>query len=175
MNPPFKVVNRHTRDPNRTVRRVYCGRPSIWGNPFSIGEGRFTRQESIWKYFWHLVATPHKLRRINDLRGCDLECFCAPRECHCDVLIQLANDAHLHFQFVRLLSNPGVTEETFNHNRDSLSAEQVDLVHGIMAKVFPSAMQRMIAACPPATTVSSEILTTMRANGDMGTPEPAED
>jgi Domain of unknown function (DUF4326) len=36
----------------------------------------------------HYVETPSAL---DEFRGCDLVCFCAPRPCHGDLLLRLAN------------------------------------------------------------------------------------
>jgi hypothetical protein len=33
----------------------------------------------------------HLLRAVDELRGCDLVCFCAPLACHGDLLLWLAN------------------------------------------------------------------------------------
>ena len=68
---------------------VYIGRPSKWGNPFIIGRDG-TREEVIRKYIdWMFTKfDPHEIR---ELRGKDLVCHCAPKACHGDVLLELAN------------------------------------------------------------------------------------
>jgi hypothetical protein len=48
-------------------------------------------QPSIAKYEWWLRNQHHLLRALDELRGCDLVCFCAPRPCHGDLLLRLAN------------------------------------------------------------------------------------
>lgn len=67
------------------------GRGSIWGNPFTIGRdgdrGTVIRRHREW-----LLARPELIARARaDLAGKDLVCFCAPRACHGDTLIELAN------------------------------------------------------------------------------------
>jgi Domain of unknown function (DUF4326) len=46
---------------------------------------RFARYER-----W-LADQHHLLRALDELRGRDLVCFCAPRACHGDLLLRLAN------------------------------------------------------------------------------------
>ena len=69
---------------------VYIGRPSKWGNPFVIGKDG-TRQEVVQKYKDYILSNQSLLSQIKELRGKDVVCFCAPQQCHGDVLIELAN------------------------------------------------------------------------------------
>ena len=85
-----RVVNRgarpHDCDP------VYVGRPSPFGNPFKIGRDG-TREEAIDKYRCWLLSQPELVEDARrELRGRDLECWCAPLPCHADVLLEIAND-----------------------------------------------------------------------------------
>lgn len=88
-----KVWNK--RDPNIPKDAIYVGRPSIWGNPFVIGKDG-SREEVVEKYretllFW-LDKWPEKTRYdLDQLRGKDLVCWCAPKACHADVLLEIAN------------------------------------------------------------------------------------
>ena len=85
---------------------VYVGRPSKWGNPYNIGDSKFmlgiprgdgdklTREEAIERYRWRLRATEMGatlMEQMDELRGKDLVCWCAPLPCHADVLLELAN------------------------------------------------------------------------------------
>lgn len=70
--------------------RVYIGRPGKWGNPFVIGRDG-SRAEVIAKYRAWLASQPELLDALDELRGKDLVCWCAPQACHGDVLIELAN------------------------------------------------------------------------------------
>lgn len=70
---------------------VYIGRGSKWGNPFRIGEDG-TRAQVIAKYREYLMASPELLAAIPELAGKILGCWCAPKPCHGDVLLELAND-----------------------------------------------------------------------------------
>jgi hypothetical protein len=69
---------------------IYIGRPSKWGNPFVIGKDG-TRQEVVQKYKDYILTNQSLLSQIQELRGKDVVCFCAPQQCHGDILIELAN------------------------------------------------------------------------------------
>ncbi|MBO9375497.1 DUF4326 domain-containing protein [Sphingomonas histidinilytica] len=69
---------------------VYIGRGSKWGNPFVIGRDG-DRATVIAKYERWLRTRHDLLRALDELRGRDLVCFCAPLACHGDVLRRLAN------------------------------------------------------------------------------------
>ena len=47
---------------------IYIGRPSKWGNPFSIGKDG-TREEVIQKYKISLGHNPKLLNAIGELKG----------------------------------------------------------------------------------------------------------
>jgi hypothetical protein len=78
------------RDPSKNA--VYIGRPGVWGNPFIIGSDG-TRDEVIALYAAWLRRQPELIERAKrELRGKDLACWCAPRACHGDVLLRIANE-----------------------------------------------------------------------------------
>ena len=68
---------------------VYIGRPSKWGNPFTIGRDG-TRAEVISKFREYLLNTPSLLAEVKKLQGKTLACWCHPKPCHGDVLAKLA-------------------------------------------------------------------------------------
>lgn len=68
---------------------VYVGRPSKWGNPFSISENR-TREQAIQAFEEWIVTQADLMASLPELRGKVLGCWCAPRACHGDVLARLA-------------------------------------------------------------------------------------
>lgn len=70
---------------------VYIGRPSVWGNPFVIGEDG-TRAEVLLKYRDYIVNDPGFKNRIEELRGKTLVCHCKPKPCHGDVLVEMLNN-----------------------------------------------------------------------------------
>jgi len=84
----MKVWN--MKSPYKPRDVVYIGRPSKWGNPFVIGKDG-DRASVILKYENYLLNSPELLKQLDELRGKDLVCFCAPNACHGDVLIKILN------------------------------------------------------------------------------------
>lgn len=83
-----KVLNK--RVDGIPVGASYIGRGSKWGNRFIIGADS-DRETVIAKHERWLADQHDLLRALDELRGCDLVCFCAPRSCHGDLLCRLAN------------------------------------------------------------------------------------
>lgn len=71
-------------------KAVYVGRPSRWGNRFVEGRDG-TRAEVIAAYEADLLKDPERMAALPELHGRDLLCWCAPKVCHADVLLRLAN------------------------------------------------------------------------------------
>jgi len=67
---------------------VYIGRPSKWGNPFSIGKDG-TRGEVIEKYLEYILNNEELMDALPELKGKILGCWCAPAPCHGDILVGL--------------------------------------------------------------------------------------
>lgn len=93
-----RVYNK--RDPNVPADAVYVGRPTKWGNPYSHQPGTMaihkvdTREEAIESYRrWMNRANQFTLRiaAVQELKGKNLVCWCAPLPCHADVLLEIAN------------------------------------------------------------------------------------
>mgnify|MGYP005610208313 CR=1 FL=1 len=78
-----RVYNKHHGDAPQDA--VYIGRGSPWGNPFVIG--RDGPREEVIARFAREVLPKLDLR---PLRGKSLVCFCAPKACHGDVLLETA-------------------------------------------------------------------------------------
>lgn len=73
---------------------VYVGRPTKWGNPFRIGtEFCPTREDAVAVYALHVTVGEGRYLPLEELRGKNLVCWCAPLPCHADVLLKLANKA----------------------------------------------------------------------------------
>ncbi len=71
---------------------VYIGRPSKWGNPFVVGKDG-ARDEVIELYKEWLKTQPKLIAAAKvELRGKTLGCWCSPKPCHGDVLMQIANE-----------------------------------------------------------------------------------
>ena len=67
---------------------VYIGRPSKWGNPFVVGKDG-NREEVIDKYREWIEHQPKLLEDLKELRDKTLGCWCKPKSCHGDVLVEL--------------------------------------------------------------------------------------
>jgi len=67
---------------------IYIGRPSKWGNPFLIAEDG-TREEVIEKYRKWIINQPFLMNSLHELKDKTLGCWCKPKPCHGDVLVEL--------------------------------------------------------------------------------------
>lgn len=83
-----RVLNKHLV--GAPAGAGYIGRGGKWGNPFRIGPDG-DRAAVIAKHERWLRGQHHLLRALDELRGKDLVCFCAPEACHGDLLLRLAN------------------------------------------------------------------------------------
>ena len=72
------------------VPSVYVGRPSKWGNPFAMN-GEKDREKVIAQFTEYIMNSPDLLAQVSELKGKNLVCYCAPKACHADVLLKLAN------------------------------------------------------------------------------------
>jgi hypothetical protein len=71
---------------------VYVGRPTKWGNPFVLASER-DRAAALERYEGWLAERPELVAAAKrELRGRDLVCWCAPKLCHADVLLRVANE-----------------------------------------------------------------------------------
>jgi hypothetical protein len=76
---------------------VYIGRGSKWGNPFTHITNKktlaehvvATRKEAIDNYRDYLLSKPELLNSLEELRGKTLGCFCKPKSCHGDIILEL--------------------------------------------------------------------------------------
>ncbi len=75
----------------RAIWAVDIMRGTKWGNPFRITAWR-TREQAIAMFREYLEARPDLVADAKrELRGRDLRCCCAPKACHGDVLLEIAN------------------------------------------------------------------------------------
>ena len=74
-----------------SIYDIYIGRPSVWGNPFEIGQDG-TREEVIEKYRQWLLTQPNLMLNLHLLKGKRLGCWCKPKACHGDVLKELCEN-----------------------------------------------------------------------------------
>lgn len=70
---------------------VYIGRGSKWGNPFKpkdySNEERNRVCDEFEKWFW----TTNLPNQLYELKGKTLGCFCKPKRCHGDFLVEQVN------------------------------------------------------------------------------------
>ena len=83
-----KVVNISKSNNLNNDCDVYIGRPTQWGNPFIMGK-HGTREEVVEKYRDYIKTKPNLLNQLHKLKNKRLGCFCKPKECHGDVLVEL--------------------------------------------------------------------------------------
>lgn len=88
---------------------VFCGRPSIWGNPHIIGHCKHcdkshNRDEAIaaFETDFNVLLMMYDSRKessfrdeLEKLRDKVLGCFCKPARCHCDVLADFLNNSEV--------------------------------------------------------------------------------
>ena len=107
---PKRIQRKRTKGWKMPENTVYVGRPTMWGNPFKLGDTVSAEQlgiihpqslklDTIDKVllayqFW--LDNSHKgfkiKSQLEELRNKDLACWCAPgSKCHADILLQLAN------------------------------------------------------------------------------------
>ena len=86
------VLNKHKH--GVPAGAAYIGRGSVWGNPFVIGADG-SRRDVIMQF---TIYAYKRLRTEPDwlepLRGKDLVCFCAPKDCHGHVIECLLEDLY---------------------------------------------------------------------------------
>ena len=75
---------------NNSDYDVFIGRPSKWGNPFVIGPDG-SRFDVIRKYKIYLLNNRKLMESLPELYGKKLGCYCKPKPCHGDVLVELVN------------------------------------------------------------------------------------
>ena len=90
------VLNIRDLDGRIPPGAVYIGRgkggaPTKWGNLFTMN-GESDRARVINNYREWLLLQPDLMEEARqELGGRDLVCFCAPKACHGDILIAVAN------------------------------------------------------------------------------------
>jgi len=81
----MSVVNKY-----RDKYDVYIGRPSVFGNPYSVHE--FGRDKAITmyeKHFLEKIGQDETFRKeVMTLKDKTLGCFCKPKSCHGDIIIK---------------------------------------------------------------------------------------
>ncbi|MAH32225.1 MAG: hypothetical protein CMG78_09340 [Marinobacter sp.] len=98
---PRRVQLRRTKGWRMPPNTVKVDRTTKWGNPFVIGGGPMGRAaldlEGCVGFFRQMLSDPEMRAAcgypddLEPLRGKNLACWCAGKDCHADVLLELAN------------------------------------------------------------------------------------
>ena len=102
---PQRIQRKRTKGWRMPQGAVYVGRPTIWGNPFRIGDGvtewpyrefaSMVDDTQTAVYLFELMATAsagYTALVRGGLAGKDPVCWCPLGEpCHADVLLEIAN------------------------------------------------------------------------------------
>lgn len=84
-----RVVNIRKESCDVYIGRAGQGKDGYFGNPFRL-EATMTRGGTLdryRKYFYYRLSTDEKFRRrIGELQGKTLGCFCKPNPCHGDII-----------------------------------------------------------------------------------------
>ena len=78
--------------PKNTVR---VDRRTEWGNPFIMRNESDKERDRVCDAFEEMVAlwTPEVIAALKkDLKGKNLACWCAPKRCHAETLLNIANE-----------------------------------------------------------------------------------
>lgn len=86
---------------------IYIGRGSKWGNPFTHIKNKNTkalyivdtRDEAILKYKEWILSQQHLLDSLHELKDKRLGCYCKPKSCHGDILIELIEEQNTYSIF----------------------------------------------------------------------------
>lgn len=91
-----RVVNIKSSQYDVYIGRIGRGEDGYFGNPFPLSHDSPQNRESVLilyeKYFHtRLDKDPEFKRRIHELKGKVLGCFCKPLQCHGDIIIEYLN------------------------------------------------------------------------------------
>lgn len=92
---PIRIQRKRTKGWRMPENAVYVGRPTIWGNPFKVGDVsphnfniKIDNEHAV-MLFEQIVENMD----LTSLKGKNLACFCPlDKPCHADVLLKLANE-----------------------------------------------------------------------------------
>lgn len=93
MNDAPRVYSCRSGAPRIPEGAVLVDRRTKWGNPFRLEDER-DRTAILVQYEEWIKTQPQLIAEAKaELRGKDLVCWCAPKACHADVLLRIANEA----------------------------------------------------------------------------------
>jgi polynucleotide 5'-kinase involved in rRNA processing len=88
---------------NQEEYDVFIGRGSKWGNPFTHIKDKATlaevivdtREEAIERYRVYLSENQDLMNSLDELEGKILGCYCKPKSCHGDILLEFLSKRKL--------------------------------------------------------------------------------
>lgn len=89
---PQRIQRKRSKRWRMPLLAVYVGRPTRWGNPYSVQQ--YGRTGAVEHFRLHVarLAPAEREALLRPLRGKDLACLCALDEaCHADVWLEWAN------------------------------------------------------------------------------------
>jgi hypothetical protein len=88
---PQRIQRKRAKGWRMPEGAVYVGRPTKWGNPYSVnGEGLSWQSAAVDAFRLENYRRP--ISDFAELRGKRLVCWCRlDQPCHADVLLELAN------------------------------------------------------------------------------------
>ena len=101
---PERIQRKRTKGWRMPQDAIYVGRPSRWGNDWTLADARawgvLKAEQPFWvvekfradMHDWLRIEGSYWRDLIAQLRGRDLACWCPlDQPCHADVLLELAN------------------------------------------------------------------------------------
>jgi putative transposase len=99
--PMQRIQRKRTKGWRMPKNTIYVGRPSKWGNPYTIenvpqiGEAPkiFSVMYAYRQYLQNRIVTDHQFfEELKQLKGKNLACWCKLNEpCHADILLEVLN------------------------------------------------------------------------------------
>ncbi len=90
----MKVVRITSREALHAIR---VDRKTIWGNPYKATNNTNAERDRVCNLFEEYAIKRHQEDPtwLAPLKGHNLACWCAPKRCHADTLLRLANELGL--------------------------------------------------------------------------------
>jgi hypothetical protein len=158
MTTPRVVNVRHQQHADA----IYVGRAvlsrgladSPFGNPYKLARDATPadRAEVIQKYRSWLLGQRELLRRLHELRGRPLACWCAPEPCHANVLVELV-DAD---EVLDELKAAGVTVEARDDRLRLRPASSVSEALAARVRLHKPAVLELLANRPPLLDLAED-------------------
>lgn len=92
MNKPTTVVNIYRdRNYDEYIGRAGKGQNGYHGNPFKTDDRDYNIKMHKAYFYARLKTDPEFKRKVHELKGKTLGCFCKPKACHGDTYVEYLN------------------------------------------------------------------------------------